>query len=59
MKMESRGLHVVTSLRLRGEVGSRNDPAEGDSARIRHLVNLPNPPLTPTLAPQARGEAAA
>jgi len=37
---------------LRGEVGERSEPGEGDSPRVA----LWRQPLTPTLSPQARGE---
>jgi hypothetical protein len=47
-------LALFTSPRLRGEVGLRSNPGEGDSPRVPLLRQ----PLTPTLSPQARGEGA-
>jgi hypothetical protein len=46
-----------TSPRVRGEVGSRSDPGEGDSSRVRLSLSLLMLPLTLTLSPHAgRGE---
>jgi hypothetical protein len=38
---------LFTSPRVRGEVGERSEPGEGDS----QLVRLKKLPLTPTLSP--------
>jgi hypothetical protein len=47
----------LIALRLRGEVGSRSGRGER-VLRSLHLQNLRMQPLTPTLSPQERGEAA-
>jgi hypothetical protein len=49
---------VLTSPRLRGEVGLRSNPGEGDSQRTLKLRRLLKQPLTPTLSPLERGEGA-
>jgi hypothetical protein len=49
----------LTSPRLRGEVGLRSNPGEGEppqTLRRQHLRT--EAPLTPTLSPQERGEGA-
>jgi hypothetical protein len=58
MDEQSRRSRFLTSPRLRGEVGLRSNPGEGDSRRTQHLQNSLMQPLTPTLSPQARGEGA-
>src|SRR6186713_292784 len=48
---------VLTSPRLRGEVGLRSNPGEG--VQVYQLAPIPRrEPLTPTLSPQERGEGA-
>jgi hypothetical protein len=56
MGPNSRGVFLFTSPRLRGEVGLRSNPGEGDSPRTPMVLAFADNGPSPQPSPRKRGE---